>query len=208
MSNNIQNASLPDRFEHLFKLIGSERFLRKEGLGNEVPFFICPFDPAESIEMEKLEKQLVNRLSQQGVRVLLINLYDLVHEIMEREVTDGESDWTWHVKNEATKDKDEFKESLQRVLDTETVVVPEIAERISKPDFDVLFINGVGEVFPYIRSHNVLNNLQKVAKEQPTVMFFPGKYTHSLEKGASLDLFGRLRDDKYYRAFNIYDCQI
>ena len=52
-----------------------------------------------------------------------------------------------------------------------------------------------------------LHNLQKVAKDQPTVMFFPGEYTHSLEKGASLDLFGRLHDDKYYRAFNIYDCE-
>jgi hypothetical protein len=37
------------------------------------------------------------------------------------------------------------------------------------------------------------------------VMFFPGDYSHSLEEGASLDLFGRLHDDKYYRAFNIFD---
>ena len=71
-------------------------------------------------------------------------------------------------------------------------------------DFDVLFISGVGEVFPYIRSHNVLNNLQSTAKDRPTVMFFPGTYTQSLETGASLDLFGRLHDDKYYRAFNIF----
>jgi len=40
------------------------------------------------------------------------------------------------------------------------------------------------------------------------VMFFPGEYKHSLEEGASLDLFGRLHDDKYYRAFNIFDYQI
>ena len=67
-----------------------------------------------------------------------------------------------------------------------------------------MFITGVGEVFPYIRSHNVLNNLQSTAKDRPTVMFFPGEYTQSLETGASLDLFGRLHDDKYYRAFNIF----
>ena len=74
--------------------------------------------------------------------------------------------------------------------------------------FDILFITGVGEVFPYIRSHTVLNNLQSTAKDHPTLMFFPGEYTHSLETGASLDLFGRLHDDKYYRAFNIYHTQI
>ena len=67
----------------------------------------------------------------------------------------------------------------------------------------MLLITGVGEVFPYIRSHNVLNNLQRVAKGYPTVMFFPGAYTHEMATGASLDLFGKLHDDKYYRAFNI-----
>ena len=71
-------------------------------------------------------------------------------------------------------------------------------------EFDVMFISGVGEVFPYIRSHNVLSNLQRAAKDKPTVMFFPGAYTYALESGTSLDLFDRLQDDKYYRAFNIY----
>jgi hypothetical protein len=39
-------------------------------------------------------------------------------------------------------------------------------------------------------------------------MFFPGEYRHSLEQGASLELFERLHDDKYYRAFNIYETQV
>jgi hypothetical protein len=75
---------------------------------------------------------------------------------------------------------------------------------MARQPFDVMFITGVGEVFPYIRSHNVLNNLQSTATDQPTVLFFPGRYIQSLESGASLDLFGRLHDDRYYRAFNIY----
>jgi hypothetical protein len=75
-------------------------------------------------------------------------------------------------------------------------------------NFDIMFITGVGEVFPYIRSHNILNNLQKVARENPTVMFYPGDYKHSLEKGTSLELFELRRDDKYYRAFNIYHYEI
>ena len=202
MTADLEHASLPEKLDHLVRLVGSPRFLQKQGLGNEVPFFICPFSPSVAVEMEKLQAQLANQLSQRGVLVLRINLYDLVHDIMVRE-----GDWDWHINNEATKDKDDFKQSLQGVLDTETVLVPEIARRMTEAAFDVLLINGVGEVFPYVRSHNVLNNLQRVAKEKPTIMFFPGEYTHSLEKGASLDLFGRLRDDKYYRAFNIYDCE-
>ena len=203
MTAILVDASLPTRLEHLVRLIGSPRFLQKQGLGNEVPFFICPFPPSVAVEMEKLQKQLVNRLSQQGVQCLQINLYDLARDLMV-----AANDWNWLLANETSKTKHTLLEELQGILDAETVLVPEIARRMAAAEFDVLFLNGVGEVYPYIRSHNVLNNLLKVAKEKPTVMFFPGEYTHSLEKGASLDLFGRLRDDKYYRAFNIYDCEI
>ncbi len=93
------------------------------------------------------------------------------------------------------------------MLDPEANLVPAIAKKLAANDFDVLFLTGVGAVFPYIRSHNVLNNLQSSAKERPTVIFFPGTYQHCEESGASLNLFGKLHDDKYYRAFDISHCE-
>jgi len=93
---------------------------------------------------------------------------------------------------------------VQNVLGIEEYLIPAIGERLAAAEYDVLFLSGIGEVFPYIRSHNVLNNLQSTAKSKPTVMFFPGEYRYSLEQGASLELFGLLHDDKYYRAFNIF----
>jgi len=96
-------------------------------------------------------------------------------------------------------------EILHGVLDPETHLVPAIYEKMKKAEFDCLFITGVGQVYPYIRSHNVLNNLQSKAKDRPTVMFFPGAYKTSPQDGTSLNLFGRLPNDKYYRAFNILD---
>lgn len=200
----VDTAVLPlgERFQHLFSVISGQRFLNKQGLGNEVPFFICPYKPEEAVEMARLQRQLVNRLEQAGVRILEINLYDLSVDILkEREI------WDQILEMEETVSKEELLELLQGVLDPEAHLVPEIAVRLANAEFDVLFLSGVGEVFPYIRSHNVLNNLQSTAKDKPTVMFFPGGYTHSLETGASLDLFGRLHDDKYYRAFNIFDCE-
>ncbi len=199
MIPDIDKKPMQERFQHLFAVISGQRFLHQQGLENEVPFFICPFKPEESVEMERLQRQLVNRLEQAGVRVLEINLYDLSIEILrERGI------WEQILATEDAVSKDRLKELLQGVLDPEAHLVPAIAAKLANNEFEVLFLAGVGEVSPYIRSHNLLNNLQSTAKEKPTVMFFPGAYTHSLESGASLDLFGRLHDDKYYRAFNIF----
>jgi hypothetical protein len=198
----IARMPMQNRFQHLFAVISGQRFLKKQGLGNEVPFFICPFKPEESVEMERLRRQLINRLEQIGVRILEINFYDLSIKMLKKE-----GDFEWIIENEAKITKPKLQEELQGILSVEHALIPAIAEIILNSEFDVLFLTGVGEVFPYIRSHNVLNNLQSTAKEKPTVLFFPGSYTHSLESGASLDLFGRLHDDKYYRAFNIFHCE-
>ena len=202
MTRELEKAPLQQRFDHLLSVISGQRFLQKRGIGNEVPFFICPFRPEEAVDMQRLIGQLANRLEQMGLRLVEVNLYDLTIEILQ-----ARGIWQQVLEMEASVPKDQFKELLQGVLDPEAHLVPAIAGKLSAQEFDVLFISGVGEVFPYIRSHNVLNNLQSTAKEKPTVMFFPGAYTHTQESGASLDLFGCLRDDKYYRAFNIYHCE-
>ena len=200
---DLQDRPIHERYDHLLATISSDRFLKMQGLGNEVPFFICPFRPQEFVDMSKLYGQLGNNLSNRGVRVLKVNLYDLTVEMLkERGV------WDRIIETEKSITKEELKELLQAVLDPEKHLIPAIGKKMAAQEFDVMFITGVGEVFPYIRSHTVLNNLQSTAKERPTVMFFPGEYKHSLDEGASLDLFGRLHDDKYYRAFNIYHYQI
>ena len=199
----MERSPVQERFQHLLAVISSQRFLKKEGLGNEVPFFICPFRPEEAVEMGRVQRQLINKLNQTGVRVLEINLYDLSIKLLKRR-----SVWDRILHTEPDVTKEQLKELLQGLLDSQNHLIPAIAEEMKNADFDVMFIAGVGEVFPYIRSHNVLNNLQSTAKDKPTLMFFPGEYTHSLQDGASLDLFGRLHDDKYYRAFNIFHCEV
>jgi hypothetical protein len=194
-------GSIQERFHHLYTVMSGQRFLQRQGLGNEVPFFICPFKPEDAVAMGRMRHQLVSHLKNTvDLRILEIDLYNLSIELLK-----ARGIWGQILQEEKNVSKAELKELLQGVLDPETHLVPAIAEEIKRDDYDILFLFGIGEVFPYIRSHNVLNNLQSTAKDKPTIMFFPGAYTHSLDAGASLDLFGKLQDDKYYRAFNIYD---
>ena len=161
----LEKASMKERHQHLFKIITSERFLKMKGLGNEVPFFICPYRPEEAVEMSRMQKQLFNTIEKSGVRILVINLYDLAIELLKQR---GIFDQALEV--EASSGKDEFRELLQGVLDPETHLVPAIADKMNQTAFDAMFLTGVGHVFPYIRSHRVLNNLQSTATRQPTVM--------------------------------------
>lgn len=199
----IHAVSRKERADHLFKVVSSDRFLTKQGLGNEVPFFIYPYPASEGLTADEDRKDLIQRLTHAGVGVLDLSLYDLALEILEeRGILDQ------LIEIEPDTEKSEIRELLQGVLDPQTHLIPKIGSAIEATPHDVIFLSGVGEVYPYIRSHTVLNNLQSTAKDAPTVLFFPGSYTHALATGASLDLFGELHDDKYYRAFNILNYEV
>lgn len=191
---------LHEQEEHLFTVLSSRRFLQMEGLSNEVPFFIYPYPSESALAVAQAKKRVKNRLAQQGISVREINLYDLSVEILKER-----GDWEEILAVESGIDKAEFTEMLQSMLNPEQHLAPAIQARIADGDFDIFFLTGIGEVFPYIRSHNVLNNLQSVVTGKPMLMFFPGRYEQSDTLGSSLVLFGRLKDDQYYRAKNILE---
>ena len=184
---------LTTKFEHLFNVISNKGFLNKQSLGGEIPFFISTYEANQELLIKNSIKLLKNKLDASGVSVLEINLYDLICKILEEK---GGIDRMLRV--EKRKSKDKFLRALQSSLNIHEILMPKIKEKIMESEAKVYFLTGIGLVFPYIRSHNVLNNLQNIAKEAPTVVFFPGEYD-----GHSLKLFGLLKDDNYYRAFNL-----
>ena len=187
--------------EHLFAVLSGKRFLQMEGLSNEVPFFIYPYPPEDALAVARAKKRIKTKLSTQlGITVREVNLYDLSVELLNER-----GDWEEILEVEPMVDKAEFTEMLQSMLDPQKHLAPAIRAKIEDGNFDICFLTGIGEVFPYIRSHNALNNLQSVVTGKPMLMFFPGRYEQSDTLGSSLVLFGRLKDDQYYRAKNILE---
>lgn len=193
-------SELASQEQHLFAVLSGDRFLKMEGLSNEVPFFIYPYEPEHALDVAKAKKRVKIRLANNGIEVLEINLYDLSVEVLKRR-----GDWDEVLEVESNMDKAEFSEMLQSMLSPQQHLAPVIREKLSEGGFDIVFLTGIGEVFPYIRSHNVLNNLQSVVVGKPLLTFFPGRYEQSETLGSSLVLFGRLTDDQYYRAKNILE---
>lgn len=184
---------ITSKFMHLYKVISSKRFLNKEALGGEIPFFISAYDARQELQVVDSIKLLKNKLETNGVSVLEINLYDITCDILEEK---GGMERMFKV--EVSKTKDKFLRALQSTLNIHQILMPKIKDKIEESNADVYLLTGIGMVFPFIRSHNILNNLQSIAKDSPTVTFFPGEYN-----GHTLNLFGLLKDDNYYRAFNI-----
>ncbi len=194
----MQKDDIAKKYQHLFSVIKMPKFLRMEALGGEIPFFISTYYPEQEPEIVKAIHGLKNKLEKSGIEVLELNVYDIVMELLDEQLGKGEI-----FELEKQMDKEEFKNALQSVLDISEVLMPRIKKIIEANHAQVYFLTGVGNVFPFIRSHNILNNLQNIATDAPTVMFFPGRYT-----GQSLELFGKLKDDNYYRAFNLDNYRI
>lgn len=192
--------TLDEQETHLFNVMSSERFLNMEGLANEVPFFIYPYEPTDALAVDEIRHRVKNRLSSKGINVTEIDLYELSVEYLQKRGA-----WDKLIAAEPSLSKPELLELLQNLLNPQDHIAPLFGEKLSGDISDIVFITGVGKVFPYIRSHNVLNNLQSIIKDKPMVMFFPGRYEHSDTQGSALVLFGQLTDDQYYRAKNIMD---
>lgn len=193
--------TLAQQEEHLFKVLSSGRFLKMEGLGKEVAHFIYDYDPAWALDVAQAKKRIKTKLDTElGIKILEINLYDLCVELLT-----ARNVWERVLAAEPAMDKPDFLKMLQNMLDPQMHLAPAIKERIASESFQILFLTGIGEVFPFVRSHTVLNNLQTVVSDKPMLMFFPGRYEVSATQGSALVLFGQLKDDSFYRAKRILD---
>jgi hypothetical protein len=169
-----------------------------EGLSGEIPFWIAPYEVKAENQVNNEIGNLVRKLHNEGIKALCIDLFELSCSLVEQNI--GLEDM---FAIEETMEKQFFIDALQSTINIHERFIPAISERIEAEKPAMLFIKGVGKVFPFIRSHIVLNNLQSAVKNIPTLMFFPGEYS-----GKSLKLFNLLEDDNYYRANNIFSQKI
>lgn len=186
---------------HVYDVLRSQRFLNMEGLSKEVPFFIYHYPPAWASDVEAARDRVITKLrGDDGLTVVDINLYDLAIKLLtDRGV------WQRILDLEPTQDKDEFRETLQGMLDPHDHLAPAIREQLAENPSDMVFLTGIGEVFPFIRTHTVLENLQTVVVGKPMLAWFPGTYEFTQTSGHQLRALNLGARDSYYRAKDILE---
>ena len=180
-------------FEGIYNKLIAPDFGRN--LGGELPLFIQPFPAEKQTDVESQIKRLSTRLKRQGIETVSINLYDLCIDILR------EADVLVPIlEHEAEIDREDIISTLDSVLDIKSIIIPRIKNIIieSKPKY--AFISGAGSVYPFVRSHGILNNIDELTDECNLILFFPGEYNN-----LQLKLFGLISDENYYRGHNLND---
>ncbi|NLC46664.1 MAG: DUF1788 domain-containing protein [Firmicutes bacterium] len=184
--------SIYDRLQQILGIIQSKSFLEGRGLGNDLGFYIFDYDPEDELAVRDHIAYLKKRLNTRTTPKMVIefDLYAILIDFLESEELVEEI-----VRLEEEKGPEYILEAIRDVASPD-FYVDYIAAR--GEDYQIVFLTGIGKVWPIIRSHNILNNLHHVLENKPVIMFFPGVYD-----GTGLRLFGRIKDDNYYRAFQL-----
>ncbi len=193
MRNSLNN------FNNIFQIVSNPKFLNMEGLGNEVPFFVQTYDIKEQAKIYSSILALYKRLNAEGIQTVLISLYEMVIDYFNK--TNELEDL---FKFEKEVDKKEFFNELSSTVNKDDVIIPYFKQKLKEANYQLILVYQVGEVFPFLRSHNILNYLQSVITEAPVIWFFPGEYITSYAQGFKLNLFG-IFEGPYYRAFKLED---
>lgn len=183
-----------ERLDKIWDRISDQDFLANRGVANEVRYYVFDYEPCDELiirdKIKALKKQ--NNPDADGFQIIEFDLYEMVISILEEKGYIEKC-----VKFEEQKGMEYLYTAVTKMLrltNDDNLIVNRILE--STPENAVVFLTGVGKVFPFVRSHNVLNNLHQVLDSVPVVMFYPGTWN-----GQSLSLFGTITDGNYYRAF-------
>jgi hypothetical protein len=145
---------------------------------------------------------LAGRLQSTGLILKSLDLFKLVLDELEDEGILADL-----LENEKTYDKCELLDTLQNYSDPQTHLIPRLIREIGGDDTQLTLITGPGRIFPFLRTHTILESLQPAMLRHPVVIFFPGEYSQDPAGGSHLRLFGSIPSPRinnpYYRATNL-----
>jgi len=184
-------SELNERLDDLREQMQDQDFLSGNGLSNEVNIRMFCYDPKDEMTVRHFTEKL---LADQTLscRVIEYNLYHIFLSICDdKRITDRIP------AQEEKKGKQFILEQLTRMANN-TAFINKM-KAVPHEKGDVILITGVGEAFPFIRVHALLDAMQPHFSDVPVVVMYPGEF----ENGRSLKLFNLLKPNSYYRAFNV-----
>jgi len=190
--------TIEERLDMLEAQMRSEKFRSNTGLGNEVGYYVFDYEPDQVLIVRQRIEELENAdtVTRFGYELVIYDLYELMLKLLKDE--DVYDDLLELEKTDGTEYVFSAISDVLRFDEEDSLIVNYILD--NTPKDSVVFLTGIGKCYPILRSHKILNNLHQVMDHCPVIMFFTGRYD-----GNSLNIFGKVKDDNYYRAFPIVE---
>ncbi len=183
---------IEERLELVKEKVQTEDFLKRRGTVGEIAFYIFDYPPEKEMMIRETISRLKSNLEKKSIHVLDIDLYNLCLEILDEKISIEKV-----IDFEKNKGSKELFHKLEPTLKPE-IIRDVIKVKMQERSLDLLFLTGVGKVWPMVRSHEILNTLQTVVNQVPMIMFYPGTWIRN-----ELSLFDKFMDNNYYRAFRL-----
>jgi len=180
-------ADIKEELDEIKRRISEAKFLANKGLSNEVRIYVFKYAPRYELMVREFIKRVVGT-PYENHRIIELDMYKILLDILEeKSVLEKVS------LMEENKGKDYLLANIQKIATPRAFF-----DKMKYKTGDVLFLTGVGKVYPFMRSHKILDIMQPVLNNTPIVLFYPGEFD-----GQSLTLFNKFRDANYYRLFNL-----
>ena len=152
-------------------------FLTAKGLGSEVPFWIFDYPPEKELLVRRTIDRIASNLNNMSVNILVIDLYEMCFKLLEDKLSMEKI-----IQFEEEKGSEDLLNKLRILLKHETIKKAIQSKMASSDAIQLMFLTGMGKVWPLVRSHSILNNLQPVTGNVPLVTFYPGEYDNHAYK--------------------------
>lgn len=186
-------SNIKERLDKIRVLIQEKDFLENKGLSNEVNIRIFNYSPSD----EMLVRHFIEQLSSDqtlSCTLKVHNLYEIFLSICdEKRITSRIAQM------EEKRGSDYLLNQLQSIV-TNDMFVKHMQYENHKKGEDVLMLTGIGQVFPFMRIHALLDALQPHFTDIPILVMYPGKFN-----GSQVRLFNKLKPNSYYRAFTVIE---
>ncbi|MDF4141981.1 MAG: DUF1788 domain-containing protein [Staphylococcus equorum] len=191
------------RLRHLKEKMDDSKFQHNEGLSNEVGYYVFDYPADQELYMRKQIKKIQDSPLAARVNLRIFDIYDIMMYLLKDQEKYTGSDPIPILENiEKNQGLDVLIEQINNILEmseNKNLIVQYIKDRIPEGNGQcIIFLVGLGKVYPIIRAHKILNTMHQVLDNNPVVMFYPGNYDEM-----SLRAFGEIKDHNYYRAFRI-----
>jgi len=148
------------KFDKIYELVRSEDFLNNLSTGGEIPFYIITYNIKEEKRLTESIELLTKRLKNEGKKTLTIDLHDLLLACLTE---DDEMEDYYALEEDIS--KREFTQTIHLAANIDKTYIPMMAKQIGAAEPNLVILKGVGKIYPFIRSHTIVNKLENIKRE-------------------------------------------